>query len=70
LVHLGVSKGYRFVGIESHQANAFFVRDDLAANVTRDVVRAEYQRPGAIERMKIVGGMPVVNVVSREMERL
>jgi hypothetical protein len=30
LVALGRQKGYRFVGCESHGANAFFVRDDVA----------------------------------------
>jgi hypothetical protein len=31
LVKLGERKGYQFVGCESHGANAFFVRNDIAA---------------------------------------
>jgi hypothetical protein len=39
LVALGRRKGYRFVGCESHGANAFFVRDDAGGdlpNLTAD----------------------------------
>ena len=32
-VALGTRKGYRFVGCESHGANAFFVRDDVAGDL-------------------------------------
>jgi hypothetical protein len=70
LVHLAASKTYQFVGIESHQANAFFVRADLAENLPSDVVRDEYQRPGARERLRAISGMPVVNVVSGTLETI
>ena len=33
LVELGRQKGYRFVGCESHGANAFFVREDVAGSL-------------------------------------
>jgi len=33
LVALAARKGYRFVGCESHGANAFFVRDDVAGDL-------------------------------------
>jgi len=33
LVELGSRKGYRFVGCESHGANAFFVREDVAGEL-------------------------------------
>jgi len=33
LVDLGRRKGYRFVGCESHGANAFFVRDDVCGDL-------------------------------------
>jgi hypothetical protein len=33
LVELGKQKEYRFVGCESHGANAFFVREDVAGNL-------------------------------------
>lgn len=33
LVYLARSKGYRFVGCESHGANAFFVREDVAQSM-------------------------------------
>jgi hypothetical protein len=33
IVDLAVSRGYRFVGCESHGCNAFFVRDDVAGDL-------------------------------------
>ena len=42
LVALGKRKGYRFVGCESHGANAFFVRDDVGRKLPRRTARDGY----------------------------
>jgi hypothetical protein len=42
LVALGKRKGYRFVGCESHGANAFFVRDDVGRRLPRLTARDGY----------------------------
>jgi hypothetical protein len=42
LVALGEHKGYRFVGCESHGANAFFVRDDVGGTLPRLSARDGY----------------------------
>ncbi len=42
LVALGEQKGYRFVGCESHGANAFFVRDDVGGSLPRVSARDGY----------------------------
>jgi hypothetical protein len=45
LVHLGEGKGYRLVGCESHGANAFFVREDVAHGVEACTVGQAYVAP-------------------------
>jgi hypothetical protein len=42
LVDLGQRKGYRFVGCESHGANAFFVREDVAGSVPAADARSDW----------------------------
>ena len=44
LCHVAEKKGYRFVGCESHGANAFFVRADLDSSLPTVSVEAGYVR--------------------------
>jgi hypothetical protein len=66
-VHLGKKKGYRFVGVEDFNTNAFFVREELAGTLPTATVRADYGAP--VPDAKLCG-LPVLNVVSGEIEHL
>ena len=67
---LAVEKGYVFVGVESHQRNAFFVRDDLAKYVPTDVPSTQHVGRDTAETMSLLGGLPVYNVVTKSLERI
>ncbi len=71
LVHIGTLKGYQFIGTESHQRNAFFVRRDLMREgIPRDVPRDVHQHATVADSVKILAGMSVYNVVTEQIEVL
>ncbi|MBZ0067410.1 MAG: hypothetical protein K8F26_01225 [Thiobacillus sp.] len=76
LIQLGESKGYVFVGTTSTGCNAFFVRRDLASNITSELdkivaypssVREARDASGRLtyiggeERQKLIGHLPFVD---------
>jgi hypothetical protein len=71
LAHLANAKGYQFVGAESHQRNAFFVKKNLmTGSIPTDVPRPEHQHASAVDTAKVLAGMPVFNVVTESIEIL
>lgn len=84
--HLARAKGYSLVGTNSACNNAFFVRDDLVCDAFRVLTAAEAWRPSLFresmnsqgsldftrsdDRLALLKGMPVVNVVTGEVEAL
>ncbi len=79
LCTLAERKGYKFVGCDSFGTNAFFVRNDVAGNLTaltceagyvKNKVRESQDRNGRLtfvsgdDRMKLIGDMPVVDVLT------
>jgi len=83
---LAVNKGYRFVGTNAAANDAFFVREDYAIQfVDRHLLQIEalpslrresrnkcgqLSYRSGIERLKLIAGLPVVNVVTGESIRL
>ncbi len=85
-VTLGESKGYSFVGSNSAGNNAFFVRNELVnAAVQRVSIEKGYRESkfrdsrnidGQLsylrgkDRLRAIEGMPVVNVLTGELEKI
>lgn len=67
---LAAEKDYTFVGVESHQRNAFFVRSDLAKYVPTGTLGDEQIGRDSAEAMKPLRGMPVYNVVTKAIEKI
>lgn len=76
LIQLGESKGYMFVGTTSTGCNAFFVRRDLASNITSELdevvaypssvreardVNGRLTFVGGVARQKLIGHLPFVD---------
>jgi hypothetical protein len=86
LVHLASQKGYELIGCCDAGSNAFFVRKDLLNNKVRklsvlkaykeDKCRQSRGRRGELsllvgnERLSIIQGLNVVNVLTNEIEKL
>ena len=68
LAILAEEKGYTFVGTESHCGNAFFLRNDLAARVPKDIPRAAHFDPDTDAVMQALRGLPVFNVATKSIE--
>jgi hypothetical protein len=82
VVDLAVSRGYRFVGCESHGANAFFVRDDVAGELPSRTAGEEWvpsrfmssrDEQGRLtfvskhrERLRLISACPIVRVPGME----
>ena len=80
LVHLGTSRGYRFVGCASNGANAFFVREDVAGDLPAQSAASGYRESRFLtgrnpdgtlsrnrsrsERIASIGHLPVVDVAT------
>jgi hypothetical protein len=79
LCTLAERKGYKFVGCDSFGTNAFFVRNDVAGNLTaltcevgyvKNKVRESQDRDGRLtfvsgdDRVKLIADMPVVDVLT------
>jgi len=78
LVHLGASRGYRFVGCASNGANAFFVREDVAGDLPAQTAASGYRESRFLtgrnpdgtlsrnrsrsERIASIGHLPVIDV--------
>lgn len=86
LVHLGIQKGYTFVGSNSAGNNAFFVRQDVARELHQPSVQEEWvasrfresrDAQGRLtyltshgDRRREILNLPVVNVVTGETIRI
>ncbi|MDR2889129.1 MAG: hypothetical protein LBV33_04725 [Lachnospiraceae bacterium] len=86
LTHVANSKGYSLVGCSSYGANAFYVRRDLLNNKIKEKTVAEgyvysnfrdsRDQNGALSylggeaRYAAIKGMEVLNVVTKDIERL
>jgi hypothetical protein len=86
LVHLGAKKGYSLVGNNSAFGNAFFVRNDLLNDRLEVLTASQAYLPSNFresrdvagkltyaageDRLKIIQGLPVVNVESGSIETL
>ncbi len=86
LTHLALAKGYALVGTNSNGVNAFFIRRDLMRSPLRELsvkegftpttVRQSRDRDGQLdflavkEQLGAISGMPVLNVVTGELELL
>jgi len=68
LAVLAERKGYRFVGVESNQRNAFFVREDLAADLPKASPRPDMVDHETAIVMETLKGMTVLNVLSGREE--
>jgi hypothetical protein len=68
LAVLAERKGYRFVGVESNQRNAFFVREDLAADLPKASPSADMVDHETAIVMETIKGMTVLNVASGREE--
>lgn len=81
LIYLAREKGYTFVGTNTSGVNAFFVRDDIAAEIKkciRDVsaypskfrearaLSGELLFLDGIKRSELICGCPLINVATRE----
>lgn len=80
LVHLGTSRGYRFIGCASNGANAFFVREDVAGDLPAQSAASGYRESRFLtgrnpdgtlsrsrsrsERIASIGHLPVVDVAT------
>jgi hypothetical protein len=67
---LAAEKGYRFVGTERHQRNAFFVRDDLARDLPRELPQASMVDMGAGKALEALRGLPVFNALTKTLETI
>lgn len=86
VTHLANDKGYSLVGTNSVSGNAFFVRNDLINPRLDVLTAEQAYSPSkfresrdpngkltfvsATDRLKLIEGMPVLNVETNEMERL
>jgi hypothetical protein len=86
MVHLGRKKGYSLVGTNSIGSNAFFVRDDLMTDKLECLSAADAYFPCNVresrdpsgrltyltgnDRLKLLQGLPVINVETGEVEAL
>lgn len=84
--HLGLLKGYCFVGCNSAGINAFFVREDKLGTRIKEVsldmgyveskIRDSRDRTGKLsyvsgdERLELIQGLPVINVKTGQIEKL
>jgi hypothetical protein len=86
LTHLASEKGYALVGTNSNGVNAFFIRRDLLRPPLRELsvkegftpttVRQSRDRGGQLdflaesEQLRAMSSMPVLNVITGDLERL
>jgi len=86
ITHLAAEKGYTLVGTNSNRVNAFFVRNDLMNDVLRGMRARHVYQPSRVresrdqlgkltflsneERLRLIRGMPVVNVLTGLEESL
>ncbi len=85
LHHLAQAKGYAFIGCNSAGNNAYFVRRDKLANLPEVSLEQGYvtskfresrDRNGQLnflragQRLEAIAGLPVVNVLTGELEQL
>lgn len=86
LHHLATSRGYSLVGSTSDGVNAFFVRNDVmpkglrALTVAEAYVASKFRESrhpdlslsyvGGTDRIELIRGLPVVNVLTRAEEKL
>jgi hypothetical protein len=62
--------GYSFVGVESHQVNAFFVRNDLASLVPADRPIPAYVSAECERVVSTLRGLPIYNAETKGLELL
>jgi hypothetical protein len=67
LAHLANRKGYRFVGVESHRTNAFFVGNEVADGLPEVTPSPEH---AVTNDLSAIASLPVLNVATGTIERL
>lgn len=86
LHHLAAQKGYAFIGCNSAGNNAYFVRNDALNDAVRKVsleegyvvskfresrdLQGRRTHVSGAKRLELIEGMPVYNVLTRQLEKL